>query len=1188
MSKPVKLEVLIEDKTGKGIDSTKKSVADMTANFKRDIETQKSIVKDLERYIKDLERQIGRLSDDNAKKELIPSMFEAERELVSAKEALSQLENELKQSGSGSVSLRTQIRNLREEMAMMTEGTDEYRAAMMRLGDLMDKVGDINQQGRVFGDDEKNIRATADAIAGLSGAMSAGVGIASLFGTEQEKLAQIQTRLQAVMATTIGIQQVAQTLNKDSYFSILVLQGAKKKWASAQALLNTQLGIGVGLSKALMVSGIGLLLAGIAALAVQYDKWRKKQAEVNALKQEYIDIEVDTAKAMANEKIKLEQLHKIAGDHTKTLDVRNKAIEKLKSIMPEYNGYIDKEGALVDNATESLKRYIDMLYKVEKAKTVMSRMEEIDAKIKEAEETPAKSATLWQKSQSAFIAATDASGTLTYKGLIDDIEAKNEAVKEKAIEGLREQKKALDGELDGIVSDTSILERLFGNEKPGSSSVDKSLPENRLAEMRLSALRNIREQEIALMQEGEEKRKAQAQLALENRINEITKEKQEREKHLLEITRAGIPVSEQEVAVINEQAQMQALNAKKLYDEQIKAIDEETARNFEAIQNELRLDFATRLQQQIADADAYYNRLKEKAQGNATILQQIEENRLRAIKEITHEAQLRELEIDNDLALRREQISQRYVLLETDRQKQLLTIEMAGAQARLAKLEEMQRDGMETSEDIKAAKLEVERLEKALKKLPVDRVREIGKHLKGWMQTIGNGIGGELGDVLNSLAGGVDSVMSSLDKDATKFDHIGNAISGLTKLYSLASDQLEENKRRQGEWNDKMEEAAHKARMMRIEQLEYQESNVFGVENPYKKAIDGANQYSQAMKELNASIGSLAAGQIQTGTKKVVSGKNVASGAAAGAGAGAALGSIIPGIGTAIGAGIGALIGGIFGGSQKKVVPVFESLTKKFGSILKTGTETFELNPAIIENYSKLDEATKKLVDNWEEIRQKALESQEQMRQTFKDLAGDIGGALSDALVNSFKNGDVFGAIDVFQDKINNTIEAILGQLIFARHFQDMFDDLEKRFEASFDVGGDNDIVDDIVWFSQEYKKQIEAYAKNMEAARDEFKNQGIDIFQPTAQDRQGVAKGISGLTQDQGNKLEGQLTHVTGKLMSIEKNVIDMSVNLFRIFAPISRIADNTDRLEAIEDGIRSMEENIDKAIREGLYMKR
>ena len=87
---------------------------------------------------------------------------------------------------------------------------------------------------------------------------------------------------------------------------------------------------------------------------------------------------------------------------------------------------------------------------------------------------------------------------------------------------------------------------------------------------------------------------------------------------------------------------------------------------------------------------------------------------------------------------------------------------------------------------------------------------------------------------------------------------------------------------------------------------------------------------------------------------------------------------------------------------------------------------------------------------------------------------------------------------------------------------------------------------------------------------------------------RSAVAIGISGLTHDQGNKLEGQLTNVIARLMSIDKNVVGMSSNLLRIFSPINRIANNTDRLEAIEYSMKEMKEGVDKIIREGIGIKK
>lgn len=1262
--KPIKLEILIENKTGKGVGEVNDSVRQMTEQFARQLAEQQQYVTMLEGELKKLERQIERLSDAGQKRELLPQLDELKTETVeassalelinrlfdesankfdtagakleayknvlqgaiaehkkliiekekhlkaleselnkskdlgrieqlsseilqadaaidAAKQSLSELENELAKNTGSSETLRTQIRKLENEMANMTEGTEEYARVLEKLARLRDRQDDISRQGRITSDDEKHIRATADAVAGLSGAMSAGVGVASLFGAEQEKLQQVQTRLQAVMATTIGLQQVAQTLNKDSFFSLVLLQGAKRKWAAAQAVLNTQLGIGVGLSKALMVSGVGLLIAGIAALVMVYDKWKKKQEEINALKKEFIDIEVETAKAMAADKVKMEQLHKIASDQTKTLEMRNKAIKAIKGIMPEYNGQIDKEGTLIDNANTALKNYLVTLYKVEKAKKLIASIEEDQGALDAMEKQGSNQLSWWERTWVGIARSWDPGvGDREMDRLID----RNTQRWVDGMDKLRENIRAKNEQLDSVIDDDSVFKALFEDKTTKTSTK----PENQLAEQRLDAVRRINEMWISLMAEGEEKRKAQARQEYENRLTEIERDKAAREKHLKELVKAKIPVSKEEVDAINIQAQQEALAAKRQYDAEILRIDTETAKAHKDIQTELRLNFETRLNQQLGDTDAYYNDLVEKAVGNEALITRIEQARVLAKKQITHEGHLREIELENELALRKQEIDNRQVLLATDRQEKLLQIELEGQQKRLAKLEEMQRDGMEVAEDIALVRSEIDKLSVSLSKLPADKVREIGGHLKGWLNTL-SGIGGELGEAMSGLVSGVDSVVAAFDSEATTMDHVGNAIGGLVNLYRLAANQIEENRQKQQEWNDAIDAAVHKARLLRIEELEHRQSNIFGVENPYAQAISGANQYRQAMLELNESLNKLAGGQVQVGTKKVVSGKNIATGAGAGAGVGAAVGSIIPGVGTAIGAAIGGLLGGIFGSTQKKVVPVFESLTRQFGSILKSGTETFELNPAILENYSKLDTATKKLVDNWEEIRGKALEAQEQMRQTFSDLAGDIGGSLSDALVNSFRNNDLYAAVDVFEDKLTGTIENIISQLVFSAHFQKMFDQLQQRMEESFDAGGDGDIVDDIVWFSKNYKNQIAAYGKSMEGIREEMKRQGFDLFLPdTAGGRSAASKGISGLTQDQGNKLEGQLTNVQGRLMSIDSNVSEMAVFLYRVFDPISRIADNTDRLEAIERGMVEVSEGISRIIREGLYMKR
>ena len=117
--------------------------------------------------------------------------------------------------------------------------------------------------------------------------------------------------------------------------------------------------------------------------------------------------------------------------------------------------------------------------------------------------------------------------------------------------------------------------------------------------------------------------------------------------------------------------------------------------------------------------------------------------------------------------------------------------------------------------------------------------------------------------------------------------------------------------------------------MARLESMDFQESNLFGINNPYAAAIAGMEQYAEAMKMLSESSSALEGGQIQVGSKKAFDGGNIMSGVGLGAAAGAAVGSVIPVVGTLIGGAVGAFVGGIVGLFSRKTVPVFESLKQK-------------------------------------------------------------------------------------------------------------------------------------------------------------------------------------------------------------------------------------------------------------------
>ncbi|MEL5894174.1 hypothetical protein AAE250_11785 [Bacteroides sp. GD17] len=289
---PVELTIITRNKTKEGLneiarDTSKvgQTVEQVTDDFKARMKEQSEAVKQVEADIKSLEKQLENAAPGKAKMELTAELNAAKKVLAEEKGELAALEKQVNQSAQKHTMLRTEIRNLKEQMADMTEGTEEYAVAMQKLGEMQDRMGDINTQGRIFSDDNKNIRATMDAVSGLTGVMTAGVGVASLFGAEEEKLAQIQTKLQAVMAITMGVQQVANTLNKDSYFTHILLTGAKNMLTAATTRLSVALGISNVAAKALMATMTLGLTAAIGALIYLWNKYteksKKSQRELN-------------------------------------------------------------------------------------------------------------------------------------------------------------------------------------------------------------------------------------------------------------------------------------------------------------------------------------------------------------------------------------------------------------------------------------------------------------------------------------------------------------------------------------------------------------------------------------------------------------------------------------------------------------------------------------------------------------------------------------------------------------------------------------------------------------------------------------------------------------------------------------------------------------------------------------------
>ena len=241
------------------------------------------------------------------RRECIQACYDGFDVLEQERQRLEGMRQSSEQAANAQTSLRAQLRMVREQLAQLeqTEGvgvrqTEKFRELQREAGRLADALSDAQAQTRVFSDDNATITGAIAGISGVAGAFSAAQGALSLFGVENNKVQEAMLKVQSLMAITTGLQQVANALNKDSAFQLVIVAKAKGMLAAATTRLSVALGISTVAAKALMATlTLGLSVA-ITALVMLWDKYSNsaKQAatETDATRKAFEEYHTSTAK----------------------------------------------------------------------------------------------------------------------------------------------------------------------------------------------------------------------------------------------------------------------------------------------------------------------------------------------------------------------------------------------------------------------------------------------------------------------------------------------------------------------------------------------------------------------------------------------------------------------------------------------------------------------------------------------------------------------------------------------------------------------------------------------------------------------------------------------------------------------------------------------------------------------------
>lgn len=325
------------------------------------------------------------------RKALLQEVANTADALQKEEQTLNENKAKVEQNAKAKGMLRTQVMNLKNSLAEMEQNgkrnTDEYRAMQAELGRLADAMADANTQAKIMSDDYQNMNTVLEVMGGISGAFSAAQGAVGLFAGENENLQKIMVKVQSLMAITIGLQQVAKTLNKDSYTQLVLVRKAKELLTVAETKFATALGISNVAAKALMATlTLGLSVAITAAIAL-ISKFISKNREAKKAQEEFNNKVVEAAAEPVTAITELSTAWNRLGND---MAAKNKFIEdnkdrfedlgfSIKTVKEAEDLLVANKSKFIEACLERAKALAVQELAVEKYKEVLKAQQELEA-----------------------------------------------------------------------------------------------------------------------------------------------------------------------------------------------------------------------------------------------------------------------------------------------------------------------------------------------------------------------------------------------------------------------------------------------------------------------------------------------------------------------------------------------------------------------------------------------------------------------------------------------------------------------------------------------------------------------------------------------------------------------------------------------------------------------------------------
>lgn len=557
----------------------------------------------------------------------IKDLADIEEALIRIRDGHQEAEQTANKVAEAHESIRVQIRKTREEIDSLIdagkEGTPEFTEAVNKASELKENMAKINLL-MDYNSRGGSLKALKDGLQGIAGVGSLATGVIGLFNRDTEAMAAIQTKIQSLLAVTVGLQE--------SYsFAI-------KASTIAQTLFNKVANMNPYVR---IASLLGIAIGAITLYTTRTKELSKAEQERIEREKELHDAAVQGEKDSVAERVNLKLLYDRATDETKSKEERLKAVNAIRSAYPGYFSELTDEAILVGQASDKYNQLTNDILAAAQARAYQKKIEELTSQNIDLQDSIDKNKqfqkenrreynksvrnSVIQNQTQAFSFNTTGTSypSLKTPGVNRDLIGKwNEAT-----EGIKNNTKAIEannaqidkytqkinetiGAQDRLKNNTEnhpVLGPKGGGGSRGGTAVDKTLEEQKRA---LETLRKMEEENaesiadmtISLMEDGFDKSVAELKRNYDKSITELEDRISEYKDN---VAKAGKDLADPEVAKGLELFGTQRKQIEQQYNQDYqKILNDRNAAEREAMTNYLK-EFGTAEEQRLAIAHEY-------------------------------------------------------------------------------------------------------------------------------------------------------------------------------------------------------------------------------------------------------------------------------------------------------------------------------------------------------------------------------------------------------------------------------------------------------------------------------------------------------------------------------------------------------------------------------------------------------